>query len=126
MSGSTTWSFTTDPLQPAVASHVPASSATGVAVSGNPQRHVQRGRAMGHVHAHQQRGDFRRGGPVLQQHDQHRDVHADRGAGVRDDLHGHRQRRQGRGRRSDERIDLLVVHHCRQYCLLRLSHWKRQ
>jgi methionine-rich copper-binding protein CopC len=36
MSGSTTWSFTTDALQPAVSSHSPASSATGVAVSTAP------------------------------------------------------------------------------------------
>ena len=36
MSGSITWSFTTDPLQPAVTSHVPASGATGVAVSSTP------------------------------------------------------------------------------------------
>ena len=36
MSGSTTWSFTTDALQPAVSSHTPASGATGVAVSAAP------------------------------------------------------------------------------------------
>ncbi len=36
MNGSTSWSFTTDPLQPAVSSHTPASGATGVAVSSLP------------------------------------------------------------------------------------------
>jgi PKD repeat protein/methionine-rich copper-binding protein CopC len=33
MAGSVTWSFTTDKVQPAVASHTPVSGATGVAVS---------------------------------------------------------------------------------------------
>ncbi len=33
MSGTVTWSFTTDPLQPAVTSHTPATGATGVAVA---------------------------------------------------------------------------------------------
>jgi methionine-rich copper-binding protein CopC len=36
MNGSTSWSFTTDPLKPAVTSHLPASSATGVAVAATP------------------------------------------------------------------------------------------
>jgi methionine-rich copper-binding protein CopC len=36
MSGSTSWSFTTDPLQPAVSSHTPASGATGVALTAAP------------------------------------------------------------------------------------------
>jgi hypothetical protein len=36
MSGSTSWSFTTDPLQPAVTSHAPTSNATGMAVSAIP------------------------------------------------------------------------------------------
>ena len=63
------WSFTTDPLQPAVSSHTPASGATGVAVSTAPDRHVQRGGAVEHdqLHAHQQLRDFGAGGAVLQQ-----------------------------------------------------------
>ena len=48
MSGSTSWSFTTEPLQPAVSSHTPASGATGVAVSTAPSANVQRGRAIEH------------------------------------------------------------------------------
>ena len=36
MSGPFTWTFTTDATQPAVSSHTPASSATGVAVSTAP------------------------------------------------------------------------------------------
>ena len=98
MSGSTTWSFTTDPLQPAVASHIPASSATGVAVSATPSATFNEAVQWCHVHARHQRGDFRRGRSVLQQHDQHRDVYAERSAGVRDDLHGHRQRGERHGR----------------------------
>ena len=36
MNGSATWSFTTDPTQPTVSSHTPASGTTGVAVSATP------------------------------------------------------------------------------------------
>ena len=79
MSGSTTWSFTTDPLQPAVSSHI-----AGL------ERH-RRGRLDGTLRRpstkpyspapsrspRHQRGDFRRRDALLQQHDQHRDVHAE-------------------------------------------------
>ena len=53
MSGSTSWSFTTDPLQPAVTSHIPASSATGVAVSATASATFNEAVQSRHVHAHQ-------------------------------------------------------------------------
>ena len=69
MSGSVTWSFTTDPLQPAVSSHTPASGATGVAVSTPPTatfNEAVQSSTISFTLDHQL-GDFGAGGSVLQQ-----------------------------------------------------------
>ena len=96
MNGPVTWSFTTDPLQPAVSFHTPASGANGVAVSSTPTATFNEAVQPSTIrlHAHQQRGTSVAGDALLQQHDRHRDVHAERTAGLRHDLHGHRQRGQ--------------------------------
>ena len=98
MNGSTSWSFTTDPLQPAVTSHVPVS-APPESLCLDSQRNFQRGCAIGHslFHADEQRGKSGCGRTRIQQHDQHRNVHAERGARLLHYLHSNRQRRQRRG-----------------------------
>ena len=52
MSGSTTWSFTTDALQPAVSSHTPGLGSHWRGRVGGAERDVQRGRAVRHDHLH--------------------------------------------------------------------------
>ena len=102
MAAPVTWSFTTDPTQPAVSSHTPASGTTGVAVSATPTATFNEAVQSGTITftlATQYRN--RRGWDrFLQLNNQCRDVHANRGTSIRHDLHGDRQRRRRHGRRS--------------------------
>ncbi len=117
MSGSTTWSFTTDALQPAVSSHTPASSATGVAVGSTPiatfNEAVQSGTITFTLATSA-------GTALTGTASYNATINSETftpnggGVGVRHVVHRDGERRQRRGRRSDERIVILVVHYRRQ------------
>ena len=69
MSSAFSWSFTTDPLQPAVSSYTPASGATGVAVSTTPTATFNEAVQSSTISfaLDYQLGDFGAGDAVLQQ-----------------------------------------------------------
>ena len=90
------WSFSTGPA-PSVSSHTPASGATGTCPCRPPppQRSTKpcNSSTIAFTLANSAR-DRDRGGSYIQHHDQHCDIHSKFTACLRNDLHGHRQRRQ--------------------------------